>query len=198
MLGVNALYRPNPPRSVCSPSVPSSALADMLRTADERWPAAQDLPAADTRSRPVEAEICRAVLAVGQRAEALGIEALVLARGGGSREDLAVFDGEVLGPGRWLSALSRWSPAWGHEDDTTIAGPWSLTTGPPPRPPPWWPCLPDRGHAQQELTAIRQQLSRQLAWRLRIEQQQTTSIRERLYQCHPQLLLQRQRQTAGP
>jgi len=61
-------------RSSCSPGVSKLALADMpWRTADERWPAATDLPAADTRSKaPVEAEICRAVLAVASEPKHFG------------------------------------------------------------------------------------------------------------------------------
>jgi len=173
-------------------SVPSSALADMLRTAAERWPAARIYLLPVPVQGPVEAEICRALRAIGQRAEALGIEALVLARGGGSREDLAVFDGEDLAQTLALCPVPVVT-GLGHEDDTTIADlvadyraatPTAALVA----------LLPDRRHVQQEIKAIRQQLSRQLAWRLRIEQQQATSIRERLCHCHPRLLLQRQRQ----
>jgi len=63
---------------------------------------------------------------------------------------------------RWLSALSGGAPALGLKDTPQLRT-WSLTTGPPPRTARLVALLPDRGHARQELTAIRQQLSRQLA-----------------------------------
>ncbi|MCP9772712.1 exodeoxyribonuclease VII large subunit [Synechococcus sp. Tobar12-5m-g] len=171
-------------------SVPSSALADMLRTAAERWPATRIILLPIPVQGPVEAEICRAIRAIGARAEALGVEALVLARGGGSREDLSVFDGEDLA----LALADCPIPVvtgLGHEDDTTVADlvadyraatPTAALVA----------LLPDRHSTRQELQAIRQQLSRQLSWRLRLEQERADAHRQRLRQCQPGLLLQRQ------
>ena len=101
-------------------SVPSSALADMLRTAAERWPTTRVLVVPIPVQGAVEAQICCTFSALATRAEALGVEAIVLARGGGNREDLAVFDGEAL------ARLVAHCPVpvvtgLGHEDDTTIA-----------------------------------------------------------------------------
>jgi exodeoxyribonuclease VII large subunit len=172
-------------------SVPSSALADMLRTATERWPATRIILLPIPVQGPVEAEICRAIRAIGARAEALGVEALVLARGGGSREDLSVFDGEDLA--RVLAACPiPVVTGLGHEDDTTIADlvadyraatPTAALVA----------LLPDRHSAHQELQAIQQQLSRQISWRLRLEQERTESHRHRLSQCQPDVLVQRHR-----
>lgn len=109
-----------PRRIALLTSVPSSALADMLRTASERWPGTGLLVVPIPVQGGVEAAIVAAVRGVADRHQTLGIDALVLARGGGSREDLSVFDGETLA--RTLAA----SPipvvcGLGHEDDTTIA-----------------------------------------------------------------------------
>ena len=109
-----------PSRIALLTSVPSSALADMLRTARERWPATGLLVVPIPVQGAVEARIRQAVEGVGAKAEELGLEALVLARGGGSREDLTVFDGEALA--RSLACCPV--PVvcgLGHEDDTTIA-----------------------------------------------------------------------------
>ncbi|MFL0787421.1 MAG: exodeoxyribonuclease VII large subunit, partial [Prochlorococcus sp.] len=75
-------------------SVPSSALADMLRTAKERWPLTRLL----IIPIPVQGDVAKKIQSVlrslARQHQQLGIESIVLARGGGSREDLMVFDDE--------------------------------------------------------------------------------------------------------
>ncbi|MBL6741667.1 MAG: exodeoxyribonuclease VII large subunit [Synechococcus sp. BS301-5m-G53] len=101
-------------------SVPSSALADMLRTAAERWPLTQLIVV----PIPVQGSVAPTIIAtlegLAERTDRLGIQALVLARGGGSREDLAVFDNEAL-----CRVLARYPvpvvTGLGHEDDLTVA-----------------------------------------------------------------------------
>ena len=101
-------------------SVPSSALADMLRTAAERWPLTQLIVV----PIPVQGSVAPTIIAtlegLAERTDSLGIQALVLARGGGSREDLAVFDNEAL-----CRVLARYPvpvvTGLGHEDDLTVA-----------------------------------------------------------------------------
>ncbi len=101
-------------------SVPSSALADILRTSKERWPLAKII----IFPIPVQGDVVNKVKRVLDRLEQhqalLGIEAIVLARGGGSREDLMLFDDEELC--RKLSALPvPLITGLGHEDDLTVA-----------------------------------------------------------------------------
>ena len=118
----------------------------------------------------VEEEICTTLEQLYLHSAALGIEALVLARGGGSREDLAVFDGEQL-----ARCLSR-SPipvvtGIGHEDDTTVAdlvadcraaNPTAAMVA----------LLPERQLAQAHLHQLRRHLAH-VAWlRLQAERQQ--------------------------
>ena len=76
-------------------SVPSSALADILRTAKERWP----LTKLFIFPIPVQGEAAKnTIIAVldnlSKQHLSFGLEAQVLARGAGSRDDLVVFDNE--------------------------------------------------------------------------------------------------------
>ena len=101
-------------------SVPSSALADMLRTAAERWPLTQLVVVPIPVQGSVAPSIINTLEALAERSMELGLQALVLARGGGSREDLAVFDNETL-----CRVLADYPipvvTGLGHEDDLTVA-----------------------------------------------------------------------------
>ncbi|MEB3332537.1 MAG: exodeoxyribonuclease VII large subunit [Synechococcaceae cyanobacterium] len=176
-----------PARIALLTSVPSSALADMLRTARERWPTTALLVVPIPVQGAVEAQIVACLDRLGSRVSGLGVEAIVLARGGGSREDLAVFDGESLA--RRLAAFPV--PVicgLGHEDDVTIADlvadhraatPTAALVA----------ALPDR---QSVLTLLRQRrhhLGTLLRLRLRDCAAALVRQRQRLQQCQPGLLL---------
>jgi exodeoxyribonuclease VII large subunit len=173
-------------------SSPSSALADMLRTAQERWPATQVHVVPIPVQGPVEAQIRQRLAEVIAAAAGLGIEAIVLARGGGNREDLAVFDGEALA--RDLAACPLpVVTGLGHEDDTTVADlvadyraatPTAAIVA----------LLPDRVSLSLSLTQQRQVLQQLLRHRLQQEQLRLQAHRERLQQLHPLTLLQQLRQ----
>lgn len=180
-----------PKRIALLTSVPSSALADMLRTAKERWPATSLLVVPIPVQGPVEATICRAIELVGSGAGALGIDALVLARGGGSREDLAVFDGEALArclaqcPIPVVSGL-------GHEDDTTVADlvadyraatPTAALVA----------VLPDRSAALARIRQLRQYLGQILTLQLNGARKRLEQQLGRLQQLHPLGLLEQHR-----
>jgi exodeoxyribonuclease VII large subunit len=183
---------PLPQRIALLTSVPSSALADMLRTARERWPATALLVVPIPVQGAVEEQICAALEALAARADSLGLDALVLARGGGSREDLAVFDGERLA--RCLAGFPR--PVvcgLGHEDDTTIADlvadhraatPTAALVA----------LLPDRIAVQAALRQRRQHLRQILRLRLETARNQLRSQRERLRAVHPRRQLELRRQ----
>jgi len=181
-----------PQRVALLTSVPSSALADMLRTAAERWPAAEVIVVPIPVQGPVEAQICAAVERVGTQAQGLGIDALVLARGGGSREDLAVFDGEQLA--RCIAAcLIPVVSGVGHEDDTTIcdlvadyraATPTAAVVA----------LLPDRSMALQGIAQLKRHLRDVIQFQLQGCKHQLQNQRERLLGLHPRHLLQRERQ----
>ncbi|MEB3184996.1 MAG: exodeoxyribonuclease VII large subunit [Cyanobacteriota bacterium] len=181
----------SPQRIALLTSVPSSALADMLRTAAERWPSAAVLVVPVPVQGPVEAQICQALELLYGRITQLGIEALVLARGGGSREDLAVFDGERLA--RCLSrAPVPLVTGIGHEDDTTVADlvadyraatPTAALVA----------LLPDRRQALAQLRQLRAHLGQLVALRLQAERQQLQQRRQQLSLLHPRELLRQRR-----
>jgi exodeoxyribonuclease VII large subunit len=172
-------------------SVPSSALADMLRTAAERWPATRIHVVPIPVQGPVEGAIQARLAQVIAAAPRLGIQAIVLARGGGSREDLAVFDGEGLA--RDLAACPLpVVTGLGHEDDTTIADlvadyraatPTAAIVA----------LVPDRQAIQQRLMQERSLVKQLVILRLERERQRLNSMRERLELQHPTLVLQRLR-----
>jgi exodeoxyribonuclease VII large subunit len=187
--------RPLPEAPACVAlltAVPSSALADMLRTAAERWPATRVVVVPIPVQGNVETSIATALGRLGSRARAFGIEAVVLARGGGSREDLAVFDGEVLARAIAACPVPVVSGI-GHEDDTTIADlvadyraatPTAALVA----------LLPDCRQARPALRQLRRHLGLLLGLRLQAERQQLGRLQERLAQLHPSVQLGHRRE----
>ena len=91
----------------------SAALQDMLRIASQRWALAEIIVFDSlTQGETAPASLIRAL----KRAGASGADAIVLARGGGSREDLWCFNDENLAAARTpvISAV-------GHEIDYVIS-----------------------------------------------------------------------------
>ena len=173
-------------------SSPSSALADMLRTAQERWPAARIHVVPIPVQGPVEEQICQRLQQVIEAASGLGLEAIVLARGGGSREDLAVFDGEQLARALAASPLPVVT-GLGHEDDTTIADlvadyRAATPTAAVVR------LLPDRQQLALALEQQRTLLRQRIQHRLEQEQLRLQGQRQRWKQLHPSELLRQRRQ----
>ncbi len=184
-----------PRRIALLTSVPSAALADMLRTARERWPATDLLVVPIPVQGNVESQIVAALETLGRQAASLGIDALVLARGGGSREDLAVFDGEQLA--RCLAA-SPWPVICGigHEDDVTIADlvadyraatPTAALVA----------MLPERSQVLRSLAQERDHLQRTLSLRVASARQRLTTRQEQLRRLHPSHLLGQRQQWLG-
>ncbi len=101
-------------------SVPSSALADILRTAKERWPLTKLIVLPIPVQGEVANKIQQTLRSLANSVTRLGINAIVLARGGGSREDLMVFDNEEV-----CRELAKFPipvvTGLGHEDDLTVA-----------------------------------------------------------------------------
>ena len=185
-----ARRRPLPPMPAAIAlltSVPSSALADMLRTAAERWPATRIHVVPIPVQGPVEEQIRQRLAEVLAAADHLGLEAIVLARGGGSREDLAVFDSEALARDLASSPLPVVT-GLGHEDDTTIADlvadyraatPTGAIVA----------LLPDRVSLGQDLHHQRARLRQLVQHRLQQEQIRLEASRRQLLQLHPRQLL---------
>jgi len=98
----------------------SAALADCLKISEARLPsipirvvhvAVQGAGAAE--------EIARAIDAVNANAERLGVDVLVVTRGGGSREDLQPFNERVVADAAFRSRLPLVA-AIGHESDLSV------------------------------------------------------------------------------
>ena len=171
-----------PARLVILTSVPSSALADMLRTARERWPATRLTVVPISVQGRAEQQVVAALQAVSGQAGRRGFEALVLARGGGNRDDLALFDSESVARaivGCRIPVVT----GIGHEDDTTIADlvadyraatPTAALVA----------LLPERQLELRELGDLRQRMGLQLRQRLGL-------ARGLLQQCRQQLAHQR-------
>ncbi|BCX78826.1 exodeoxyribonuclease VII large subunit [Campylobacter sp. 19-13652] len=98
-------------------SATSAALADMIRVASSRWGLAK-LYIHDSLTQGAEAP--RALISVLKSADKMGYDAIVLARGGGSKEDLWCFNDEELA----LTIASLHTPiitGIGHEIDESVA-----------------------------------------------------------------------------
>ena len=98
-------------------SVPSSALSDMLRTAKERWPLTKlyiiPIPVQGNNEKEVKSILSKLKI------NKLALSAIVIARGGGSREDLMMFDSEMIA--REIATFPiPVITGIGHEDDLTI------------------------------------------------------------------------------
>jgi exodeoxyribonuclease VII large subunit len=163
----------------------------MLRTVSERWPLAALVVVPVPVQGAVEGRVCEVIGRLAAQADSLGLEALVLARGGGSREDLALFDGEDLA--RALAAFPR--PVvcgLGHEDDTTIADlvadyraatPTAALVA----------LLPDQMAERAALLQMRSHLRQVVGWRLQALRRQLQQQQTRLEPLHPRRRLQVER-----
>ena len=112
--------RPLPayPRAVGIVTSPrAAALRDVLTTLRRRWPALRVvIYPAPVQGAEAAAEIARAIRVANERAE---VDVLIVARGGGSIEDLWSFNEEAVARDVFESALPVVSGV-GHETDFTI------------------------------------------------------------------------------
>ena len=180
-----------PKRIALLTSVPSSALADMLRTASERWPLTELLVVPIPVQGAVAPQICAVLEQLNRASLQLKLDALVLARGGGSREDLMVFDDEQV-----CRAIAAFCcpvvTGLGHEDDLTVADlvadhraatPTAAIVS----------LFPSRVSALQTVQQQRLQLMQQQQWRCRRERDQLQQRHQTLQSVHPLTVLQRSR-----
>ena len=164
-------------------SVPSSALADMLRTGRERWPMTRLLVIPIPVQGRVADQIIKVLNRLAERCDALAVDGLVLARGGGSREDLAVFDDEGLC--RCLAQFPRpVVTGIGHEDDLTIADLVADHRAATPTAA-MVACLPYRDGAERSLQNRRQRMKDLVGWRITRDRQRLNDRRTLLAQQSP-------------
>lgn len=98
-----------------------AALQDVLNTIGRRCPAVGVL-LADVRVQGdgAAAEVAAAIRTIGDRRDELGVDAILVTRGGGSKEDLWAFNDRNLAETIFRCPLPVVA-AIGHETDTTIA-----------------------------------------------------------------------------
>ena len=178
-----------PKRVAVLTSAPSSALADMLRTARERWPQTELLVVPIPVQGAVSPQICAVLKQLNDAQPTLRLDALVLARGGGSREDLMVFDEEEV-----CRSLAGFPcpvvTGLGHEDDLTVADLVADHRAATPTAA-MVSLLPSRVSALQTLQQQRLQLSHQCRWRCHREMERLVQRRQLLSSRHPQTVLDR-------
>ena len=177
---------PYPKRIAVLTSVPSSALADILRTAEERWPLSELVVLPIPVQGDVAPIICGVLSRLAQQHQQLGLDAIVIARGGGSREDLMVFDDADV-----CRSLATFPlpvvTGIGHEDDLTVADLVAdhRTATPTAA---MVTLMPSKESARQTIIQRRNRLSESKRWRL---EQASARLKDR------QLLLQALRPAVG-
>lgn len=99
----------------------AAALQDVINTASRRWAGCQ-LYLVDVRVQGAAAapQIAQAINALSRNGKTLGIDAIILTRGGGSIEDLWAFNDPAVADAVFKCTLPIVA-AIGHETDTTIA-----------------------------------------------------------------------------
>lgn len=98
----------------------SAALSDCLRTAKDRMPSTELLVVPVlVQGDGAAAQIARAIAALDAAAGALGLDAILVTRGGGSLEDLWAFNERVVADAAFACRLPLVA-AIGHESDTTV------------------------------------------------------------------------------
>ncbi|MEX2673269.1 MAG: exodeoxyribonuclease VII large subunit [Phycisphaeraceae bacterium] len=102
-------------------SAGGAALHDVVNTAHHRWPGVK-LSLVDVRVQGDEAaqQIADAIDSLSAHHAALGIDAIILTRGGGSMEDLWAFNERIVAEAVYRCQLFV-AAAIGHETDTTVA-----------------------------------------------------------------------------
>ncbi len=167
----------------------AAALADVKSTAASRWPGCE-LLLYDVRVQGEFAagEIAAAINDLSQRGESLGIDAILVTRGGGSIEDLWAFNERVVADALFACRLPVVA-AIGHETDITVAElvadqRCATPTGAA------MVLVPDREALEHQLVQLSQRLRLVLRRRHQLAQQRIKSIRTHPIFRRPDYLLE--------
>ncbi len=172
-------------------SVPSAALADMLRTASERWPLTKLLIIPIPVQGDAADEIELTLKNLFKKHEKLGIETVIIARGGGSREDLIVFDNEQVC--RQISACPvPIITGIGHESDLTVADLVSDFRAATPTGA-VIAAMPSKEAAKIDLSRLAERLEGNKLWLIKREKDKVLALKEKLKENSPENLLIRLR-----
>jgi exodeoxyribonuclease VII large subunit len=186
---------PLPRRIGIVTSPDTAALRDILRVLSARWPLVEVL-IFPTLVQGAEApgQIVTALIMANQYAEqVVPLDTLILARGGGSIEDLWAFNHEQVA----LAIASSRIPVVtgvGHETDFTIADFVADLRAPTPSAAAV-AVTPDQNEMADRLAGTQRQLAQHLLARLHDERKQLQLMQLRLRRLHPQRQLDRRRQS---
>lgn len=174
---------------ITSPS--GAAIHDILTVLKRRFPTIPVIiyPTA-VQGESAKLEIVSAIVSANNEAQ---VDVLILARGGGSIEDLWAFNEECVARAIVKSKIPIIS-AIGHETDVTIADFVSDLRAPTPSAAAE-NCVPDQQIWLSAFQSLENQLNLSLQRRLASFQQATTWLHKRLQQQHPGQKLQRHAQT---
>ncbi len=113
---------PRFPRAVGIVTSPTgAAIRDIARTLGRRWPAAQVfLAPAMVQGDQAAATIAEAIRLLDAAAQRLNVETIIVARGGGSMEDLWAFNDQIVARAIFAARTPIISGV-GHESDITIS-----------------------------------------------------------------------------
>jgi exodeoxyribonuclease VII large subunit len=187
--------QPLPRRIGIVTSPDTAALRDILRVLSARWPLVEVL-VFPTLVQGAEApgQIVAALTTANRYGEQVApLDTLILARGGGSIEDLWAFNHEQVAHAIFQSQIPVVSGV-GHETDFTIADFVADLRAPTPSAAAV-AATPDRHEMADRLAGIQRQLAQCLSDRLHSEREQVQLTRLRLQRLHPQRQLDRRRQS---
>ncbi len=185
---------PQPQRIGIVTSATAAALRDILRVLTLRWPLVQVvLFPTLVQGSEAPAQIAAALRMASQYSTTVEpLDTLILARGGGSIEDLWAFNDERVA----YAIVESTCPVVtgvGHETDFTIADFVADVRAPTPSAAAAI-VIPDRTEALEQLAATQQWLDRWINQRLQQEHQEFTHAQARLRRIAPSRQLDRRRQ----
>jgi exodeoxyribonuclease VII large subunit len=182
---------PHFPRRIGVVTSPSGAvLRDILNVLRRRYPLAEVIVAPTLVQGPeAPAQIVRALERVGQ---VPGVDVIILARGGGSLEDLWAFNDEAVARAIVAAPVPVVSGV-GHETDFTIADFAADLRAPTPSAAAEL-VTPDRAALRQQVSALRQQLTAACAGQIEQRRRVLRAEERALQALSPLAVIARQRQ----
>lgn len=171
-------------------SAQAAALQDILRVLARRFPAVEVILAhTAVQGDEAPAQIVAAIEHLGRRGD---LEVLIVARGGGSLEDLWAFNEEIVVRAIVASPIPVVTGI-GHETDTTIADLAADLRAPTPSAAAA-AVVPDREELLAQLLAARQELRRAMAERLMRSGAELSALKRELAMRSPERRLAQYRQ----
>jgi len=158
-----------------------AAVRDILHVLDRRWPIAQvRLYPASVQGADAPSEILKAIHSANRHKWA---EILIVGRGGGSLEDLAAFNEEIVARAVFESDIPLIS-AVGHETDFSICDFVADLRAPTPSAAAEL-VTPDQSALKEQFARAERQLQRRMQARLERDTQRADHLSHRLQQRHP-------------